>query len=80
MLRGSEKEPEGGERNGGGNGLGLRFANKARPVSNRNGEDFLCRECSSIASDPNDDTRSGRHLGSVGMKDRRAWVLSARAS
>lgn len=33
MLSGSEKEPEGGDRNGGGNGLGGRFAKSAKPVS-----------------------------------------------
>lgn len=37
VLRASEKEPEGGERKGGGNGLGLRFAKRAMPVSKRKG-------------------------------------------
>jgi len=37
VLRGSEKDPDGGERNGGGNGRGARFANKPTPVSNRKG-------------------------------------------
>lgn len=37
MLRGSENEPDGGDRNGGGNGRGVRFAKRAKPVSKRNG-------------------------------------------
>lgn len=37
MLRGSEKDADGGDRKGGGNGRGGRFANRAIPVSNRNG-------------------------------------------
>lgn len=34
---GSEKEPEGGERKGGGKGRGVRFAKRARPVWNLKG-------------------------------------------
>jgi hypothetical protein len=37
VLRGSLKEPEGGERKGGGKGLGARLAKRAMPVSNRKG-------------------------------------------
>lgn len=37
MLRGSENEPDGGDRNGGGKGLGVRFAKSAKPVSKRKG-------------------------------------------
>ena len=37
MLRASEKDPEGGDKNGGGKGLGALFANSAIPVSNLKG-------------------------------------------
>lgn len=37
MLRGSENEPDGGDRNGGGNGRGVRFAKSAKLVSKRKG-------------------------------------------
>ena len=37
VLKGSEKEPDGGDKKGGGKGLGALFANNASPVSNRNG-------------------------------------------
>ena len=37
VLRGSLKEPDGGDRKGGGKGRGARFAKSATPVSNRNG-------------------------------------------
>lgn len=37
VLRGSEKETEGGDRKGGGKGRGARLANKPMPVSKRNG-------------------------------------------
>ena len=37
VLSGSLNDPDGGDRNGGGNGLGVRFANNPMPVSNRNG-------------------------------------------
>lgn len=59
MLSGSENEPDGRERNGGGKGRGVRFAKRARPVSNLKGRfvdsggcgalglggRFSCREC-----------------------------------
>jgi hypothetical protein len=37
VLSASEKEPDGGERKGGGNGRGERLAKSAMPVSKRNG-------------------------------------------
>lgn len=37
MLSGSEKEPDGGERKGGGKGRGARLAKRETPVSKRNG-------------------------------------------
>jgi len=44
VLRGSEKDPEGGDKNGGGKGLGRLFANSASPVSNLNGAFRVRRE------------------------------------
>lgn len=37
MLRGSEKDTDGGDKKGGGNGRGDRFANSPMPVSKRKG-------------------------------------------
>ena len=70
MLRGSEKDPEGGDRNGGGKGLGALLANNASPVSNRKGRDSRCKVGVS-ASAAVENANSGRHLGRLWMSDRR---------
>ena len=77
MLRGSEKEPEGGDKNGGGNGLGALFANSASPVSNRKGGISLCNVgVSGVAEVEN--VNSGRHLGRLSMRDLRGCGRMAR--
>ena len=64
VLRGSEKDPEGGDRNGGGKGLGALLANNANPVSNRKGRVSLCKVGVS-ASAVVEKANSGRHLGEL---------------
>lgn len=50
MLRGSEKDADGGDRNGGGNGRGTFFAKRAMPVTNLNGMSDLVviAKCSAV--------------------------------
>jgi len=72
VLRASEKDPDGGERKGGGNGLGCLLANSASPVSNRNGGVSFARggasACEGVVVE---NATSGRHLGGLWMRDRR---------
>jgi len=77
VLRGSEKDPEGGDRNGGGNGLGALFANKASPVSNRKGGISLCKVGVSGVAEV-EKVNSGRHLGRLWMRDLRGCGGMAR--
>jgi hypothetical protein len=46
VLKGSEKEPDGGEKNGGGKGLGALLASRAYPVSKTKGREV----CLSVSS------------------------------
>jgi hypothetical protein len=77
VLRGSEKDPDGGDRKGGGNGLGALFANNASPVSNRKGEISLCNVGESGVADV-ENVKSGRHLGMPWMRDLRGCEMMAR--
>lgn len=72
MLNGSEKEVEGGDIKGGGNGREGRFANNASPVSNRNGVLSARRVSAEVASLDVVGARSGRGLVALWMKPRRA--------
>jgi hypothetical protein len=73
VLRGSEKEPEGGERKGGGKGLGGLFANKASPVSNLKGiAAFRKVGASARVVVAAEEARSGRHLTALWAKCRHA--------
>jgi len=79
VLRGSEKDPDGGERNGGGNGLGALLANNASPVSKRKGAISLCNVGVSGVADV-EKVSSGRHLGALWMRDLRGSEIMARAT
>jgi hypothetical protein len=66
VLSGSEKDPEGGDKNGGGKGLGALFANKAIPVSNRKGMCSLRSSGVSASAEVDvEKASSGRHLGGL---------------
>lgn len=55
------KDVDGGERNGGGNGRGVRLANRPMPVSNRKGKTGgLCE--SGVAAEANHLSQHGRHV------------------
>lgn len=60
MLRGSEKDTEGGDKKGGGNGRGDRFANSPMPVSKRKG-DFPYPYCDGDCDCDATETRLRRH-------------------
>lgn len=70
VLRGSEKDPDGGERNGGGNGLGARLAKRASPVSNLKGGGRFCGAGLSASTEV-EKVNSGRHLEMLWLRDRR---------
>lgn len=65
VLRGSEKDPEGGDRNGGGKGLGARLAYREIAVSNRKGRISLREEglSGSGFAEVVTDGNSGRRVG-----------------
>jgi hypothetical protein len=79
VLRGSENDPEGGDRKGGGKGLGALLANKANPVSNRKGGISLCNEGASGVADV-ENVNSGRHLEVLWMRDLRGSEIMARTT
>ena len=79
VLRGSENDPEGGDRKGGGNGLGALLANNASPVSNRKGGISLCKVGGSGVADV-ENVNSGRHLGGLWMRDRRDCLIMVRTT
>lgn len=54
---------DGGDKNGGGNGLGALFANRASPVSNRNGGVDLRNTFGSDSEIDVENGTSGCHLG-----------------
>jgi hypothetical protein len=62
VLRGSENDADGGDRNGGGKGLGGRLAYKEMPVSNRKGGISLRKGGLSGWVEVEADANSGRHL------------------
>lgn len=80
MLKGSENEPEGGDRKGGGKGLGALFAYRENPVSNRKGGislrgafwGFAIGDVVEVGAS------SGQHREAAGMKERRAGGRIAR--
>lgn len=80
MLRGSEKDAEGGELKGGGNGRDGRFANNPIPVSNRNGNLERCFAPSGSSTDNDADgieeydrrlQHRTRHGGSESLRRRK---------
>lgn len=71
VLSGSLKEPDGGDRNGGGKGRGARLANSATPVSKRNGSRGSAAAASSASDGANDTV-----LASLWV---RAWARAAAA-
>jgi hypothetical protein len=75
VLSGSEKDPEGGDKNGGGNGLGALLANNAKPVSNLNGQIAVCRACAvgatALAAVEDAAASSGWHRGGLWRRERR---------
>jgi hypothetical protein len=79
VLRGSEKEPEGGERKGGGKGLGGLLAKSASPVSNRKGG---TSPCAGGISSPGavDVVERARHSGELWVRERGGWETMERAS
>ena len=69
VLRGSEKETDGGERKGGGNGRGARFANNTMPVSKRKGR----MGNGALSSEEGDDAEAN-HLPRLTRHDTRCSV------
>jgi hypothetical protein len=67
VLNGSEKELAGGDKKGGGKGLGGLLAYNARPVSNRKGRMYLCRAGVSPSADV-EDANCGSHLDAVWIR------------
>lgn len=64
MLRGSEKDTDGGDKKGGGNGRGDRFANSPMPVSKRKGDFPYCDgDCD--ATEKRRLSQRPRHSGTV---------------
>ena len=83
VLRGSENEADGGDRNGGGNGRGVLFAKSDNPVSNLKGQRSFCKvgvRASAAAVEETDAANSGRHLGMLWISDRRGCGNIARAT
>jgi hypothetical protein len=80
VLRGSEKDPEGGDRKGGGNGRGGRLANSEMPVSNRNGRLSMPRWVVLPAAGTMDWARSCRQLEVLEIWDRHTLEVMARTT
>jgi hypothetical protein len=70
VLSGSENDPDGGERKGGGKGLGALLAKRASPVSNLKGGWRVCRTGLSVSTEV-EYVNSGRHLEELWLRDRR---------
>jgi hypothetical protein len=81
VLSGSEKEPDGGERKGGGNGRGGLFAKSERPVSNRKGAVLLWAGwVSSVSAIAVVENALGRHGWELWMSERGRYERIERAS
>lgn len=78
VLSGSEKDPDGGLKNGGGKGLGERFANSASPVSKRKGGMVVLVKGGGMlegwALGSGVEMRSGRRALQLGVKGREKGV------